>query len=610
MFSCSRRFLSLTFSFFTLISWTEQLKATHAINLYGETPKYGVDAKNWDHVNPDAPKGGELSLMAPGTFDSFNPFIVKGQPAAGLSIIYPNLVYVSLTQYSYDEAGFEYGYAAESIDVAKDLKSVTFKLRPNITFHDGSPLTSADVVFSFETLIKKGNPLYKNYYGDVIKVTALDARTIRFDFKDDTNRELACILGQFPIFSKAYYTKNSFDQTLLIPPLGNGPYRIKSFKVGQEVVYERVKGWWGENLLVNKGRYNFDRIRYSYFKDGEIGFQAFKAGAYNFRAENVIKNWVKGYTFPAFKEGRVKKIETPQRSSGVMQGLVLNTRRPLFQDVRVRRAFVLAFDFEWLNQKLFYGQYNRCYSYYSGTELAADPLPSAREIEILKPYAGKLPSDIFTKPLVMPKTKGDGRDRINLREADRLLKEAGYMVVNGKRINPQTKAPVVFEILISDSQLIRTLGDYIDNLEHLGIEAKVKLVEPAQYFSRTQDFDFDTTTMALGQSISPGNEQREFWGSKVSKAKGSKNYAGIADPVVDELVEYLIDAPSRQELVMRTKALDRVLMAGSYMVPFYYSGINRLAMWSDLESTGKFPKYAFDLYAFWSKNKDKQTKTP
>lgn len=573
----------------------------HMVNLYGTAPKYAADATHRDYVNPDAPKGGELSLMALGRFDSLNPYIVKGQAAGGLTFLGASLLYVSLTNQSYDEALTEYGYAAELIEIADDLKSVTFTLRPGITFHDGSPITPEDVIFTFNTLRTKGNPLYRNYYGDVTKVIAVGQNMIRFEFKDDTNRELPAILGQLPILSKAYYSQNDFNQTLLTPPLGNGPYKIVSVKPGQEIVYERVKGWWGEKLFVNKGRYNFDRVKYTYFKDGDIAFEAFKSGNYNYRTENLIKNWVTAYHFPAVTQGRVKKLEVPIQGMGVMQGLVLNVRNPMFQDIRVRQALILAYDFEWINRNLFYGKYQRCDSYFSGTELSADPLPSPREIEILRPHLKSLPQDILTKPLQMPQTKGDGRDRSNLRKADQLLDAAGFVVKDGVRLNPLTNQPFEFEILIADGASARILGNYINNLKNLGIKARLRLVEAAQYVSRLQDFDFQTTTTVIPQSISPGNEQREYWSSKVAHVKGSRNYAGISDPVVDQLVEYLIDAPSRQELIERSKALDRVLMAGAYVVPFYFSNVTRMAYFDDLVAPQSFPKYQFDLFAFWSK---------
>lgn len=595
--------------FLLLLSHNLWAVPRHMVNLYGTTPKYAVNASHWDYVNTNAPKGGELSLMALGRFDSLNPYIVKGQPAGGLSFLGASLIYVSLTNQAYDEALTEYGYAAETIDVAEDLKSVTFTLRSGITFHDGSPITAEDVIFTFNTLRTKGNPLYRNYYGDVIKVVTVGKNGVRFEFKDDSNRELPAILGQLPILSKAYYSKNDFNETLLSPPLGNGPYKIVSVKPGQEIIYERVKGWWGEKLFVNKGRYNFDRVKYTYFKDGDIAFEAFKSKNYNYRTENLIKNWVMGYNFPAIQEGKVKKLEVPNQGSGVMQGLVLNLRNPMFQDIRVRQALILAYDFEWINRNLFYGKYLRCYSYFSGTELAANPLPSAREIEILTPYLKSLPKDILTKPMQMPQTKGDGLDRANLRKADQLLDDAGFIVKDGVRINPLTKKPFEFEILIADSATARIVGNYINNLKNLGIKARIRLVEAAQYMARVQDFDFETTTTVIPQSISPGNEQREYWSSKVANIKGSRNYAGIADPVIDQLVEYLIDAPSREELVERSRALDRVLMAGAYVVPFYFSNVTRMAFWEDLAFPKTFPKYQFDLFAIWSK-KEKTKPNP
>jgi len=577
----------------------------YALTLYGNPPFYGPDFTHFNYVNPNAPKGGKLRLSGIGTFDSLNPFVIKGTPAAGLTLIYPSLLYVTLTQHSYDEPSAEYGYAAETIDLAEDRLSVTFKLRPGITFHDGSAITADDVIYSFEMLTTKGNPLFRNYYGDVKKVSKVDDRTIRFDFKDNKNRELPLILGQFPIVSKAFYKKHGFEKADLTIPLGNGPYKISKVDAGRSITYERVKDWWGDKLPICVGRYNFNEVQYIYFRDADISFEAFKSGEYSLRTEHKISNWVLRYNFPAVKEGKVIKLEVPERQVGIMQASVMNTRRDLFKDPRVREALNYAFDFEWINKNFFYGKYTRCNSYYSGTELAAQSKISPAEEKILAPFKDKLPPELFSKPFQVSQTNGSGNDRNNLRKARELLAQAGWVIKDGVLINAKTKAPFEFEILLNQPDLVKIYQNFIKNLELLGITAKIRLVDTSQYVIRVNNFDFDMTSVVLGQSLSPGNEQREFWSSHVADLKGSRNYAGIKDPVVNQLVELVIDAPDRQTLLDRTHALDRVLLWGYYVIPMYYSSVTRIAYWDYLEHPAKFPKYNLDLDAFWTKPEKK-----
>jgi microcin C transport system substrate-binding protein len=597
-----RKLAAFVFLSICLLISKAQAEPKHAITLYGDPPRYDKEFKHFDHVNPKAPKGGSLILSGTGTFDSLNPFIIKGTPAAGMSVIYPSLFYVCLMQHSFDEPSVEYGYAAETVDFADDKLSITYKLRAGITFHDGSPITADDVIFSFNTLVAKGTPLYRNYYADVKQVTKLDDRTIKFEFKHNKNKELPIILGQFPIFSKKYYEKHTFDKSDLAVPLGNGPYKILTVDPGRSITYERVKNWWGENLPINVGRYNFDRIQYKYFRDFDIAFEAFKSGEYDFRHENKISNWVKGYDFPAAKEGRVIKLEVPERQVGIMQALVINTRRDQFKDKRVREALNEAFDFEWVNKNLFYGQYKRCDSYFAGTELAAHSDMSAAEKQILEPFKSKLTEEIFSKSFILPSTDGSGNDRQNLKKAAKLLTQAGWIVKDGVLVNEKTKKPFEFEILLVQADLVRTIQPFVNNLKHLGITAKIRIVDGSQYLRRVNEFDFDMISAVLPQSVSPGNEQREFWSTKVADINGSRNYAGIKDPVVDALIERVIDASSRQELVDNVHALDRVLMWGYYVVPMWYSSILRLAFWDKLEHPKTFPKYQFDIEAFWDKN--------
>jgi microcin C transport system substrate-binding protein len=595
-----RLILTLILFTFCLGNVVVQAEPKHAITLYGEPPLYGKDFKHFNYVNPKAPQGGQLTLYSVGSFDSLNPFIITGTPAAGLTPLFPSLFYVCLTYHSYDEPFTEYAYAAETIDLADDRMSVTYRLRPGITFNDGTPITVDDVIFSFNTLVKKGNPLYRNYYADVKNVVKVDDRTIRFEFKHSRNKELPLVLGQFPIFSKKFYEKQPFDKSSLTIPLGNGPFKIKSVDPGRSITYERVKDWWGDQLPVNVGRYNFDHIQYKYFRDMDIAFEAFKSGEYDYRVENKIANWMIGYNFPAAKEGKVIKLEVPERNVGMMQALVMNTRRDLFKDRRVREALNYAFDFAWVNKNLFYNQYKRCDSYFAGTELASSSEISPAERNTLEPFKDQLSPEVLTQPFMLPGTSGS--DRQNLKKATKLLADAGWVVKDGVLINAQTKQPFEFEILFAQADLVRTVQNFINNLKLLGINAKVRIVDTSQYVQRVNNFDYDMISAVLAQSISPGNEQREFWSSKTADLKGSRNYAGIKDPVIDALIEQVIDASSRQELISRVHALDRVLLWGYYVVPMWYSSVLRMAFWDKLAHPPTFPKYAFDIEAFWDKN--------
>lgn len=576
-----------------------QAKPQSSIALYGKT-KHQDALTHYAHVNPNAPKGGKINFSASGTFDSLNPFVIKGLPAAGLTPLFPNLFHVTLMDHSSHEPFSQYAYLAESIDLAEDHLSVTFRLRQGATFHDGSAITAEDVVFSFNTLLKEGLPLYAQYYGDVIKAEVLDEYQVKFSFKDSVNKELPLLLGHFPIFSKAYYSKNKFSDSSIKIPLGNGPYRIVDVDAGRSITYERVKNWWGENLPVSKGRYNFDQVRYIYFRDPDVAFEAFKSHNYDFRVENKIKNWVLKYDFEAVKNGKVHKIEAPFVQAGIMQGLVMNTRREIFSDARVRRALALAFDFDWLNENYFYNKYERIDSYFWGLELASSGLPSEVEKVLLEPFKGHIPKDLFTTPYTLPKNDGSGQNRQALRQAKALLKEAGWTVVGGALTNTKTGKLFQFDLLLSDMGMTRVLNGYLKNLKRLGIQAKFRVVDTAQYTSRVEEFDYDMIMTVLAQSSSPGNEQREFWGSHAADAKGSRNYAGVRDPVVDALIEKLIDASDRESITTVVKALDRVLLWGHYVVPLWGSSKHRMAHWDNLKNTKKFPKYNVDLFAWWA----------
>lgn len=545
----------------------------HGLAMHGE-PKYGPDFRHFDYVNPGAPKGGTVRLDATGTFDSFNPFIVKGQAAAGIGLIYDTL----MTQ-AQDEPFSEYGLLAESIETPEDRSWVIFSLRPEARWHDGVPVTADDVVFTFETLMSKGSPQYKFYYGNVDHVEKLDERRVKFVFKPGENRELPLILGQLQVLPKHYWEGRDFEKTSLEPPLGSGPYRVGAFEPGRFVSYDRVDDYWGRDLPVNVGQDNFDVIRYEYFRDRVVALEAFKAGALDYRAENLSKAWATAYDIPAVRDGALRLEEIEHHRTAPMQGFVYNLRRPLFQDPRVRRALAYAFDFEWSNKNLFYGQYKRTRSYFDNSELAATGLPGPEELAILEPYRGRVPEEVFTEVYEPPATDGTGRIRSNLREADTLLKEAGWVIKNGKRVNAKTGEPFQFELLLVNPSFERIALPFAKNLERLGITMRVRTVDTAQYIKRLETFDYDMIVGGWGQSLSPGNEQRSFWGSDAADRPGSRNYAGIKDPVVDALVEALIAAPDRESLVTRTRALDRGLQWGHYVIPQWHLNYDRLAFW-------------------------------
>jgi microcin C transport system substrate-binding protein len=564
----------------------------HGVAMHGDL-KYGPDFDQFDYVNPNAPKGGTVTFSAIGTFDSFNPYIIKGEAAAGITLLYE-----SLTTQSLDEPFSEYGLLAESIEMPEDRSWVAFTLRPEARWHDGKPVTVDDVIWSLETLKEKGAPFYRYYYKNVKSVEAAGERRVKFTFDQTTNRELPLIIGQLPILPKHYFEGREFDRTTLEPPLGSGPYRIKSFEPGRTVVYERVADYWGANLPVNRGSYNFDEVRYEYYRDANIAMEAFKAGAYDIRQENTSKFWATAYTGPMFDAGWIVKEEIPHQLGTGMQGFAFNLRRPLFQDPKVRQALAYAFDFEWTNRTIMYGQYARTESYFSNTELASDGLPSKAELALLEPFRHQLPKEVFTEVYHAPKTEGEGGNRQNLRTALQLLGEAGWRVEGGKLVNAQGQ-PFRFEILLDGPPFERHTLPFVKNLERLGIEATVRTVDPAQYQNRMTDFDFDVTVEAFGQSLSPGNEQRDYWGSEAAGIPGSRNVIGIKDPVVDHLIDKIIQAPTREDLVTATRALDRVLLWGHYVIPHWHSRTFRVAYWNKFDRPATNPPYGLSLFSWW-----------
>lgn len=548
-------------------------KPVHAIAMHGE-PKYGPDFTHFDYVNPDAPKGGAIKRATTGGFDSFNPFIVKGTPAPSLGYLYE-----TLTVPAVDEAFTRYGLIAQSMEMPEDRSWITFHLNPKARWHDGKPITADDVIFSFEIRREHGDPQFKFYYANVERAEKLSERSVKFVFKPGENRELPLIVSELDILPKHFWEGRDFSKTSLEVPLGSGPYKIKAFEANRRITYERVQDYWGKDLPVNRGQHNFDTLQVDLYRDRTVQLEAFKAGAFDFRVENSSKNWATAYDTPAVRNGLLIKKEINVQTSAGVQGYVFNTRRDLFKDKRVREALGYAFDFERSNKTLFYGQYARTRSYFENSELAARDLPSPAELEILEKFRGRIPDEIFTTEFQPPKTDGTGRIRKNLGAAVKLLKQAGWTIQNKKLANANGD-PFKFEILLVSPSSERIALPFAKNLSRLGIEASVRMVDPSQYVNRLQSFDFDVITFIWGQSLSPGNEQRSFWGSAAADQQGSRNFPGIKDPVVDELIELLIAAPDREALIVRSRALDRVLQWGHYIIPQFYSGNQRIAYWN------------------------------
>lgn len=554
-----------------------QYQATPAkgVAMHGN-PRYGWNFKHFDYANPDAPKGGTLKMSAYGSFDTFNPYTIKGVSAAGTGLLFDTLMVESA-----DEPFSEYGLIAETVEMPKDRSWVAFNINKKARFHDGTPVTAEDVVFSFDILRTKGLPMFRYYYGNVDKAVAEKPMRVLFVFKPGDNRELPLILGQMPVFSKKYWQNRDFSATTLEPPVGSGPYKVAGFETGRYVVYERDPDYWAKDLPPVRGFYNFDKIRYDYYRDATVAVEGFKSGAFDLRVENEAKKWVSAYEGFSEKNGMIKKNFNHSLPSG-MQGFVFNTRRAIFADRRVRQALGLAFDFEWSNKNLFYGLYKRTQSYFDNSDMAAKGLPKGEELKLLNKYRDRLPPEVFTRPFSLEKTSGDGNIRPQLEKAFKLLEEAGWTVRDGVLKNEKGD-PFRFEILIdsaSSSAWERIALPYIRNLKRLGVEAVLRAVDTTQYKNRTDSYDYDMIVNIWGQSTSPGNEQRYFWGSAAADMNGSQNYAGIKNPVVDELIEEIIEAPDRKKLVAAVKALDRVLLWEHYVVPHWFVPSVRLVYWN------------------------------
>jgi microcin C transport system substrate-binding protein len=581
----------------------------HALSLFGKV-KYPADFKRFDYVNPEAPKGGVARQIAVGTFDNFNIVVsgVKGQVAGAVAFIYESLLTPAL-----DEVSTEYGALAEAVSHPDDFSFVTYRLRSQAKWHDGKPVTADDVIFSLDSF-KKHHPMYSAYYSHVVKAEKVGEREVKFVFDAPGNRELPQIVGQLTVLPKHWWEgtdaqgrKRDVSATTLEVPLGCGPYRVKEFVAGRSIALERVKDYWGRDLPANVGRNNFDELRYEYFRDATVAIEAFKADQVDWRTENSAKNWATAYDFPAVSEKRVILEEFANRSSGVMQAFVPNLRRAKFSDPRVRRALNYAFDFEEMNKQIFYGQYKRINSYFDGIdELMATGLPQGKELEILETVRAEVPPEVFTTAYTNPVGGSPEAVRDNLREALRLFKEAGYEVRDRKLIDVKTGTQFSLELLNSDPSFERITLFYKPSLERLGIAVSVRTVDPTQYENRTRDWDFDVVTNSWGESQSPGNEQREFWSSKTAGIAGSRNIAGIKNPAIDKLIERVIYARDRDDLVAATKALDRVLLWNHYVVPQWTYTKVRTARWDRFGRPSELPRYGQSGFPFiWWYDADK-----
>lgn len=546
--------------------------------------KYGPDFTHFEYVNPDAPKGGVVKLGVQGGFDSLNPFVLRGTAAAGVS----GLTYLPLMTGSNDEVFAMYGALAERIEFPADDAWVAFDLREEARWHDGVPITAEDVVWTFETLMSEGHPFFRSYYADIDRAEAEGTHRVKFTFTRPGNKELPLITGQMPVLPKHFWTAENpetgeprvFDATTLEPPLGSGPYRVVALEANRSITFERVEDWWGQDLPVFKGQYNFDQITYDYYRDASVMLEAFKAGEFDFRNENTARLWANAYDVPAVERGDIVRETIEHDRPQGMQAFAFNLRRPLFQDRRVRRALIELFDFTALNRTVFFNQYQRTTSFFQNSELASSGMPDEAELAVLNSLSAEVPPEVFNEAYEVPEHDESGRDRRQLRTALGLLREAGWETRDGTLVNGETGEPFEFEILLNNPSFEAIALGFQRSLERVGITANIRVVDPAQYQERQDTFDYDMIVASFGQSLSPGNEQRDFWHSEKADEPGSRNLVGIRNPAVDELVELVIKAPDREAQIVRTRALDRVLLHNDYVIPQWHIGYWRVAYWN------------------------------
>ena len=557
----------------TIIAAPQSINSSHAIAMHGDI-KYKKDFTHFDYTNPNAPKLGRLKLAGLGGFDSLNPFIPKGNVADRIGLIYD-----TLTVASQDEPFTHYGLIAQTIIWPEDRSYVEYKLNPNAKFSDGKAVTAKDIAFTFKLLMEKADPGYKTQYSGIKSVDVVNSHQIRFNFKNTDNAELVLIVGALPVLPSHLIDPDAFEQSSLAIPIGSGPYIISGIDSGKRTSFTLNDNYWAKDLNVNKGRYNFKHIDIDYYRDSTVMLEALKSGEYDFRYENVSKLWATGYDGDALKSGKLIKESINHLNPTGMQAFILNQRNPLFRDIRVRQALNLAFDFEWTNQQLFYGAYKRSYSFFSNSELAATGLPSSEELALLTPLKDQLPTNVFTDIFTQEKTAANGRNRTQLTKAKQLLEDAGWQVKNNQLVNSKGDT-FIFEFLLFDPAWERIVNPFIKNLERLGIKTRIKKVEISQYINLMRDFNYDVITSSFGQSLSPGIEQQQYWHSSTADTRAGRNYIGIKNTAIDSLIESVISAHSRHELVVATKALDRALLHNWYVIPQWYIDSHRLAYWN------------------------------
>jgi len=580
----------------------------HGYAAFGDL-KYPQDMTHFAWVNPQAPKGGSVRLMGSDTFDSLNPYTLKntspfntpGFYVWGVSELNEPLM-VGTGEYapSGDEPASAYGLIAAQIEYPKDLSWVIFHLRPQARFHDGHAIDSGDVVFSFRALTRQGHPRYRDLYKDVLACEALDKHRVRFRFRQPGDRMMPLRVGELPVLPEHWWKARDFTAALTEPPLLSGPWRVAKIDLGRSLVFERVPDYWGINLPVNRGRYNFDSVRVDFYRDLTVALEAFKAGEYDVHLEYIARNWADAYDVPAVRAGRIVKLEVPHSIPAGAQGFFLNTRRQLFADRRVREALAWLYDFEWANRNLFNGAYTRSQSWFPNSPLAASGLPTTAEQTLLQPFRQALPAALFRQPFVLPRTRGDGNIRENIRRATALLAAAGWQMRDGKLVHARSGQPFRFEILISQASTARIAGPWLEALARVGIEAQVRQIEPTAYKVRTDAYDFDVAVFVLPQSLTPGQELREYFHSSLAGMPGGRNYAGIRHPAVDALVTAALDADSRPALTTAMHALDRVLLNEYFQIPHWYIRHHRLAYWNRLQRPAVPPDYILGFQDWWS----------
>ena len=572
---------------------------SHGISVFGTgyNLKYATNFKHFDYVNPDAPKGGEVIYGVEGTFNNLNPYILKGISAAGMEMVFD-----SLMEGSADEISSKYGLIAEAVKLADDKKSITFRLRKIARFNDGSKINADDVVFSFNILKEKGHPSYAMMYRNVLKAIKINDYEVQFIFKDASSRELPLAVCGLPIFSKKYYDLHQFDKTTFEPPLGSGPYQVLQVEAGKSITFKRVENYWAKNLPVNVGQYNFDKIKYDYYRDNNVLVEAFKAGAYDFRQENIARNWANSYNIDKVKNGQIIKKEIRHNLPAPMQAFVFNIRKDKFRNQSLRQAIALAFDFEWAKEKIFYGSYERTQSFFSNSSFGSYGLPNKNELRILNKFRDEIPPQVFNQEFKLPKTDGSGFSRQNLLEAKAILESAGYFVSNQKLIDPKTNNPVEFEFLINSKSFQMVIAPMIKNLAVLGIKAKTRLVDDSQYQNRIKDYDYDIIVNVFGNGMVPGDEQFSYWHSSQKDIVGGNNIAGTNSKAIDYLVERISKSQNQTELQTLTKCLDRILLWNFYVIPQWHNQSYHILYQNKFVMPKKSPPYSLGLNSWWWKN--------